>query len=758
MIIYHADCTGVETNCLYPNRVDVVDAGSLASVVSHDYVCAEYKNSYRSNDNFITSNCLAVEFDNDHSDNPEDWVKPEDLVKAFPDVALGIHYSRNHMKEKKGRKPRPKFHAFMEIKPQTDAAAYAAMKQKVAAVVPHADPKAMDSAHFFYGTANPQVEFYPGTKTLDEVLEIVVTAENDFDAAMPQGTYGQQIITEGRRNAHMSRFAGRVLKRYGITEEAYKAFCAEAEKCDPPLDDEELSKVWTSAVRFANKLQKQAGYIPPNVYNAGPLLKPDDYSDIGQAKVIARDCASELAFSTGTDFIVYDNTRWVESKPRAVGCAVAFLDRQLEDAKAYLRLCKEKLVRAGVPEGTVSAGGRNLEKTVMDGNNPVQIAILMEYLSAITYLSFVMKRRDYKYISAALSTVKPMVEVDTRDLDLAENYLNCPDGTYDMATGIRKDHDPADLITKITPFSPGEEGKELWKDTLRLVFQGDAELIEYVQRIVGLGVIGEVYQESLIISFGQGSNGKSTFWNAIAGALGTYAGMISADVLTVGCRRNVKPEIAEIKGKRLLIAAELEEGQRLSTSIVKQLCSTDEIEGEKKYKDPFKFRPTHTLILYTNHLPKVGAMDDGIWRRLIVIPFNAKISGNSDTKNYSKYLLEHAGPYITKWIMEGAKKVIADHYKLSLPKCVSDAIEAYKKENDWMTHFLDECCEIGTGFEEKSGELYSSYRAYCARSGEYTRNTTDFYGTLELRGFNRQRRAGGRFITGLRLREEEGGF
>ena len=142
-----------------------------------------------------------------------------------------------------------------------------------------------------------------------------------------------------------------------------------------------------------------------------------------------------------------------------------------------------------------------------------------------------------------------------------------------------------------------------------------------------------------MISYGAGSNGKSTFWNSIAGALGSYSGNISADTLTVGCKRNVKPELAEAKGKRLLIAAELEEGMRLNTSTVKQLCSTDEIFAEKKYKDPFSFKPSHTLVLYTNHLPKVGAMDDGIWRRLIVIPFNAKIEGKSDVKNYSEHLL-----------------------------------------------------------------------------------------------------------------------
>ena len=257
-----------------------------------------------------------------------------------------------------------------------------------------------------------------------------------------------------------------------------------------------------------------------------------------------------------------------------------------------------------------------------------------------------------------------------------------------------------------------------------------------------------------MIAYGDGSNGKSTFWNTIAGAMGDYAGLISADTLTVNCKRNVKPELAEVKGKRLLIASELEEGQRLSTSIVKQLCSTDLIEGEKKYKDPMKFRPTHSLILYTNHLPKVGAMDSGIWRRLIVIPFNARITGSCDIKNYSKHLLKHAGPYITRWIIEGAEKAIRDNYRLKVPQCVQDAIASYKADNDWMAHFLEECCETGDGLKEKSGELYSAYRAFSAQNNEFCRSTTEFYTALEQRGFSRHKYKNGIFVLGLKLAEE----
>ena len=332
-----------------------------------------------------------------------------------------------------------------------------------------------------------------------------------------------------------------------------------------------------------------------------------------------------------------------------------------------------------------------------------------------------------------------------------------PCGTYDLRQGLdgRQEHNAADFITKMTAFAPSDEGKKEWLDTLNLIFEKDPELIDYVQQIAGLCAIGNVYLEELIISYGVGSNGKSTFWNSIAGALGSYSGNISADTLTIGCKRNVKPELAEAKGKRLLIAAELEEGMRLNTSTVKQLCSTDEIFAEKKYKDPFSFKPSHTLVLYTNHLPKVGAMDDGIWRRLIVIPFNAKISGKSDIKNYSEFLIKNSGGYIVKWIIEGAKKAIDNHFRLKNPKVVQNAIDKYKQDNDWMSHFLDACCELGTGLEEKSGDVYFAYRSYCSRTGEFIRSTAEFYNALDLRGIRRRRTKKCSILVGISLSEEE---
>ena len=116
--------------------------------------------------------------------------------------------------------------------------------------------------------------------------------------------------------------------------------------------------------------------------------------------------------------------------------------------------------------------------------------------------------------------------------------------------------------------------------------------------------------------------------------------------------REFLPSLVSVQDEEL--AKELEEGMRLNTSVVKQLTSTDDIYGEKKFCKPASFTPSHTLVLYTNHLPRVGATDEGTWRRLIVIPFNAVFSGKSDQKNYGDFLYENAGPAVLAWIIEGA--------------------------------------------------------------------------------------------------------
>lgn len=741
--VYSADCVGNSGNCLYPNKNVVTDKDSFIAATKMDHVTAKYKGNYRSKDNFESSDCIPLDCDNDHSENPEDWLTPFDIALSIPGVVFAASYSRHHNLPKGKKSARPRFHVFFPIQKVADEEEYAAMKRKIADAFPYYDTNALDSARFLYGNDSDEVEFYEGDKTILDYLEEDDFA--DFDASLEQ-------VPEGQRNSTMSHIAGKIVKRYGNTEDAYQIFLKKAELCNPPLPESELKVIWRSASKFGNKVSNQDGYIPPEQYNSDCKLKPMDFSDVGQAAVLANEYKDILRYSPSTDYMVYNGSFWEESKPKSQGVSQDLTERQLEEADAEMKKAMDELVKNGGMEILVSVGSKKAQQMF----NKQQAHAFEMYCNAEAYKKYAIKRRDTKNIAATLKEARPMLEVEQRNLDADEFMLNTPTLTYDLRQGIKfpMEHRPEHFITKQTTVDPSSDGEDIWTDALDTFFLKDADLIDYVQRMVGLSAIGKVYVEALIIAYGEGRNGKSTFWNVIARVLGTYSGNISADMLTVGCRRNVKPELAEAKGKRMLIAAELEEGMRLNTANVKQLCSTDEIYAEKKYKDPFSYTPTHTLVLYTNHLPKVGAIDKGTWRRLIVIPFDAKIEGSADIKNYADYLFEKAGGAILSWVIEGARKVIEDDYKIDPPQKVRDAIEHYKESNDWLSYFLSERCELDPTFVAKSSEVYNEYRIFCTQVGEFTRSTTDFYTALETVGFERYRDRKGRYIKGLKLKTD----
>lgn len=563
--------------------------------------------------------------------------------------------------------------------------------------------------------------------------------------------FSDGTIPEGKRNSTMSHIAGRLIKRYGNTDDARNKFLEQAAACDPPLDDAELQTIWNSAVGFGKRVSEQEGYVLPEEYNNPTPRKPGDYSDLGQATAFAKFCRDFVRYSPETDYIVYNGIYWEESKPRSQAALDEFTDAQLLEALKYISATEEYMKQTGADELIAQFG-----KKAVEHMNEKQLNAYHANLGAVAYKQFVIKRRDSRYLKATLTEAQPMVEIDRKELNKDGFLLNTPDCTIDLRKGTdgRLPHRQDDYITMCTAVSPDDKGADIWEDALDTFFCGDMELKEYVQRIVGLAAIGHVFVEGIIIAYGEGRNGKSTFWNSIARVLGTYSGHLSADTLTVGCKRNIKPEMAEADGKRLLTAAELEEGMRLSTSVAKQTGSTDEIFAEKKYKKPYSFTPTHTLVLYTNHLPKIGANDPGTWRRLIVVPFNAKIEGKSDHKNYSDYLYEEAGGAILSWIIEGAKKIIAAGYHLDPPECVRAATSTYRENNDWLASFIEECCETGDGYVAASGELYTQYRYFCQRTGEYTRSTSDFYTAVEFAGYTRKRTKTGRMVYGLRLKSE----
>lgn len=263
--IYTAECIGNAANCLYPNEVKITDEFSAKLAFAKDMVCARYKNNYRNTANFEVANALPGDCDNDHSDEPADWVTPEDIADLFADVSYVLHYSRHHMKPKGEKSARPRFHIVFLTDPERDADRYTALKQRLLAAFPFFDANAMDAARFLFGTEDPQVIYHPGTITLNAFLD-------DLENEQAFANMGR-AIPEGSRNSTMSRIGARIIKRYGDTPEAKDLFFQAAQQCSPPLEDRELESIWAGKQRLYAKICKQPGYIPPDTYNGlGPVV------------------------------------------------------------------------------------------------------------------------------------------------------------------------------------------------------------------------------------------------------------------------------------------------------------------------------------------------------------------------------------------------------------------------------------------------------------------------------------------------------
>ena len=265
LTIHYADCCGNAKNCTYPHTATVSTEDAIRKIVAHDHVLAEFKDAYRSKDNFVRAVVASMDCDNDHSENPNEWVAPKDIPHMFPNIPCVIVTSRNHMKPKGGKSARPRFHVFLAIEPITDALAYAGLMKKVQNAFPVFDENALDAARFFYGNPDAEVSIYQGASTLTRFMEDL-EAEQIFAEL--------DAIPEGRRNSTMSKIAGKLLKRYGDNDESYRKFLDCAGQCTPPLDDTELSQIWRSAQGFYKKVQSQPGYVPPEEYASPPWEEP----------------------------------------------------------------------------------------------------------------------------------------------------------------------------------------------------------------------------------------------------------------------------------------------------------------------------------------------------------------------------------------------------------------------------------------------------------------------------------------------------
>lgn len=411
-------------------------------------------------------------------------------------------------------------------------------------------------------------------------------------------------------------------------------------------------------------------------------FKPTDFTDVGQGKLLARAYKHRLCNCQGVGWLHYENGVWIQSDTAAHGYSQKLTGLQFQEATC-LQLA-------------------NLRKN----NSPPD--------SEDEYLNYARSRRSTARIAATLKEATPDLHIEVSALDVDPLILNTPAGEVHLDTGELMPHDPEHHITHITKVSPSDDGRERWAEFLAQIACDDETVVDFLQQFAGMAAIGKVYEERLVIAIGSGGNGKSTFFNAIQDVLGDYAGTIRSELMIASNDSGKKFEYARLRGKRFIVAEELEEGKQLDTAAIKHLCSTGDINAQFKGKDIFTFKPSHSTVLCTNHMPSVKAVDNGTWDRLIAVPFNGRFRNQAtEIKNYGAYLVENCGGAILSWIIAGAQKYIHNDYKLIIPEAIKAVTKEYQAENDWAADFFSTCLSFEPERSATASELYSGYTAYC---------------------------------------------
>lgn len=353
----------------------------------------------------------------------------------------------------------------------------------------------------------------------------------------------------------------------------------------------------------------------------------------------------------------------------------------------------------------------------------------------------------------------PRVVVRPDDLDGRPYELNTPTGVVDLRTGELREPDPVALHTRSTIVSPDfDSPAPRWSRFLADTFAGDPELTTYVQRLLGLSLIGTHLEQILPFGWGSGANGKSTLMNVIQGVIGIgadgYAIPAPAELLLVSHGRSHPTELARLSGARLVVASELEDGERFAESRIKMLTGGENIAARFMGKDFFSFVPTHTIWLLANDQPAVKAGGPAFWRRLRLIPFVHVVPPAERIAGLDHQLIDEEGPAILAWAIQGAIDYLRDG--LAEPTSVRVATTAYEKDQDTVARFVEECCERGPkgqqGMAVKVSELRQSYETWCRVEGETPVSAKALTTALTSRfDVASQRTPTARFYTGIRL-------
>ncbi|MFZ7126393.1 MAG: DNA primase family protein [Desulfobacterales bacterium] len=363
------------------------------------------------------------------------------------------------------------------------------------------------------------------------------------------------------------------------------------------------------------------------------------------------------------------------------------------------------------------------------------------------------------------------------ELDQDPWLLGCANGVIDLRTGELRDGRPDDWILKASPVEwQGIDAPcPKWKAALLEIFDGDVEMVAFIQRLLGYSITGLHLEHIFPVWYGErGRNGKGVIVNILKSTLGPMAAPIKPEMLlTIGRPQSSagpNPEILKLRGLRIAFASEVDQNQTFSTATIKRLTGGEWLTARGiQAKDEIDFKQTHTLIMLTNYQPHAPSDDAAFWQRTILVPFNISFVDldpknpnppahhRQRNKHLETELLEEL-PGVLAWLVSGC--LLWQKHGLKPPAAVLKATEEYNREEDWLEDFIDECCDRGEGLEEGAAKLHQALKDWWEEVVGKRRQPPSkkkLGQALRKKGFEKEKR-GTYVYFGIRLKDSDALF
>jgi putative DNA primase/helicase len=435
-----------------------------------------------------------------------------------------------------------------------------------------------------------------------------------------------------------------------------------------------------------------------------PQPRPIENTDLGNARRLAGCHGHELRHCAALGWFTWDGRRW---KKDETGAAMRFAKDTAELIWDEVKAAKKDDQEAMADWALVSQSASRLDAMLRLAASEERVAVAADVFDSDPWL------------------------------------LNVENGIVDLRTGALTRHDPARHITKLAPVAYDEKAEcPRFLRFLADVFEGNAELIRFVQKALGYALTGDVSFQVLFFLHGEGSNGKSTLITVVLHVLGDYAAPAAPDILLSRHGERHPTEIADLFGKRLVTCVEVGKGRSFNEALLKWLTGGDRLKARMMRMDFFEFAPTHKIFICANNKPRVRETDHAFWRRMRLVPFNVKFvdravgaTGEPGPGEKDPFLVEKLkaeAPGILRWMVEGCLALRAEG--LAPPKDVEAATEAYRKGEDVLGAFVDECCVLRPDARVLKGALHDAYLAWAKTAGEGLVPTREFKKYLLERG------------------------